>query len=91
MLDAIAKISHLLDEAFKVYMQDLIKEIRQENPNSESELLTTEEAMIFLKISRSTLQNYRDEGLIHYKLGSKTIVYMKKELLEFVKKYKVGS
>ncbi|MCM1300993.1 MAG: helix-turn-helix domain-containing protein [Bacteroides cellulosilyticus] len=54
--------------------------------------LTTEQVMTYLHISRRTLQNYRDRGIIHYTAIGGTFLYPESKIKEVLEKnyYKPG-
>ncbi len=48
--------------------------------------LTTEQVMTFLHISRHTLQNYRDRGIIPYTAINGTLLYPESKINEVLEK-----
>jgi predicted site-specific integrase-resolvase len=53
--------------------------------NAKTLFLTTEEVMRILRVSKRTLQNYRNESKLHfYKMSSKTIRYKESDVLIFL-------
>ena len=65
----------LESNAFNALIDEVVSRVRQENNVLSSRWISDEEAMDILKISsRSTLQNYRDNGKIRFTQPSKKVI-----------------
>lgn len=47
-------------------LESIEKLVRNRTPQTEDPILTTEQVMSYLSVSRRSLQNWRDNGLIEY-------------------------
>ncbi|MCM1295911.1 MAG: helix-turn-helix domain-containing protein [Muribaculaceae bacterium] len=72
-----------LVEAMRFAMQTIEKLIAEIKPTLFGECyLTTEQVMTYLHISRRTLQNYRDRGIIPYTAIGGTLLYSESKINE---------
>lgn len=61
--------------------------MQEDNIETKTLFLTTEEVIRILRVSKRTLQNYRTEGkLLYYKISNKTIRYKTNEVSAFIEK-----
>ncbi|MGN8224532.1 helix-turn-helix domain-containing protein [Gracilimonas sp. BCB1] len=75
----------LIDERLSLIVEEKLGHL-QELPSdtSDKELLTNDEAIDFLGVSKSTLQRYRSSGKLKYsKVGNK-IFYHRDDIIEMV-------
>ena len=79
----------LESQAFYALIDEVVDHIKSENKPSQDKWISDEEAMHLLRInSRTTLQKYRDEGLIRFSQPSrKIILYDQNSILEFLEKH----
>ena len=59
--------------------------------NQKTTWLTNEDVMKLLDISKSTLQNYRDKGIIPFYQQGRKILYKSTEVDSFIEGFKVNS
>lgn len=97
---AIAKTSHMADfgsrleviclesEAFYALIDEVVERLKEKNKLSQDKWIDDEEAMRLLRISsKTTLQKYRDEGMIRFTQPSrKIILYDRDSIDEFLEK-----
>ena len=78
----------LEDEAFYALVESVVKRIKDQQGIKEDRWISTQEAMIKLRIkSKTTLQKLRDEGKIRYSQPEKKIIlYDSDSIQEFVEK-----
>lgn len=76
-----------LVETMRFAMQSADKLIAEVEPSLLGErYLTTEQVMTYLHISRRTLQNYRDKGVIPYTAIGGTLLYSESKIKEVLEK-----
>ena len=64
----------------------------ENNNNTKTLFLTTEEVLRMLRVSKRTLQNYRTESKIpFYKVSSKTIRYRVVDVIAFLQNSSISS
>jgi len=78
----------LEDEAFYALVESVVRRIKEQQSIKEDRWISTEEAMIKLRIkSKTTLQKLRDEGKIRYSQPEKKIIlYDSDSIQEFLEK-----
>ena len=78
----------LEDEAFYALVESVVKRIKDQQGIKEDRWISTQEAMIKLRIkSKTTLQKLRDEGKIRYSQPEKKIIlYDSDSIQEFLEK-----
>lgn len=64
-----------------------LKDIRKANEELQDEWLSTEETLKFLKVSKSTLQRYRDKGKIPFSKDGRIFRYKKSDLIKYLKNH----
>jgi len=77
----------LESDAFYALIDEVVKRIRTDNPDEEKdEWIEKEEAMKMLRISSdTTLQKYRDNGLISFNpINRRTIVYSRSSINKYL-------
>lgn len=76
-----------LVEIMRFVMQTANKLVAEVEPSLFGErYLTTEQIMTYLHISRRTLQNYRDRGVIPYTAINGTLLYPESKIKEILEK-----
>lgn len=79
-------------DAYKQLMNkidELLERIEGFEKNQEDKLLTNEEIMELLGISKRTAQNYRDQGLISFSKHGKKIHYKMSDVQTFLENNKI--
>jgi excisionase family DNA binding protein len=61
-----------------------LTEIKKDNELINEQWLSSEEAAEFLKVSKKTLQRYRDAGKLAYSKDGRTIRYKKLDLIKYL-------
>lgn len=81
MLEILTKndIQNLIKEVLS--LKEMVAEVQAPE---RKEWLTEEEAMNYLKISKSTIQRYRRDGLLHFSQYQKQIWYKYEDINEFL-------
>lgn len=76
----------LESEAFYALVEEVVNRLKEKNGIEQERWINDEEAMKLLHISsKTTLQRYRDEGLIRFTQPSrKLILYDRNSILEFL-------
>ncbi|MDR8389502.1 helix-turn-helix domain-containing protein [Aliifodinibius sp. S!AR15-10] len=78
------------DELLDAFTQAIKEAVKEELPKYQNSFkkdwLSTEEVMEMLKVSRRTVQNYRDEGKISYFQQGRKILYPREGIEEFLRK-----
>ena len=64
-----------------------LTEIRNDNQMIKEKWLSSEEAAEFLKVSKKTLQRYRDAGKLAYSKDGRSIRYKKSDLIKYLNKF----
>ena len=64
---------------------DVIADFIENQKKSDVRLITTEELLNYIPISRSTLQHYRDRNLIRFTKRGRKILYSRWEVIEDLK------
>jgi len=79
----------LEDEAFYTLIDRVVARIKDKEGITEDKWISTEEAMIKLRIkSKTTLQKLRDEGKVRFSQPQKKIIlYDNDSLLEYLEKH----
>ena len=62
-------------------------EIKKDNELIKEQWLNSEEAADFLKVSKKTLQRYRNAGKLPYSKDSRIIRYKKSDLIKYLNKH----
>ena len=78
----------LESEAFYALIDEVVNRLKEKNGGDQEKWIDDEEAMRLLHISsKTTLQKYRDEGLIRFTQPSrKIILYDRDSIMEFLNK-----
>lgn len=58
------------------------------NPTPEKEVYSNRDAMDFLGVSRSTLQRWREDGILPFRKVNGTILYTKNDLLQMLEDHR---
>lgn len=76
----------LESEAFYALIDEVVNRLKEKNTLEQEKWISDSEAMQLLHISsKTTLQKYRDEGLIRYSQPSKKVIlYDRNSILEFI-------
>lgn len=76
----------LESEAFYALIDEVVQRLKEKNGIAQEKWINDEEAMKLLHISsKTTLQRYRDEGLIRFSQPSrKLILYDRNSILDFL-------
>lgn len=76
----------LESEAFYALVEEVVNRLKEKNGIEQERWINDEEAMKLLHVSsKTTLQKYRDEGLIRFTQPSrKLILYDRASILEFL-------
>ncbi|MCW5921426.1 MAG: helix-turn-helix domain-containing protein [Saprospiraceae bacterium] len=76
----------LESEAFYALVEEVVNRLKEKNGIEQEKWINDEEAMKLLHISsKTTLQRYRDEGLIRFSQPSrKLILYDRNSILDFL-------
>lgn len=76
----------LESEAFYALVEEVVNRLKEKNGIEHDKWISDEEAMKLLHISsKTTLQKYRDEGLIRFTQPSKKVIlYDRNSILEFL-------
>ncbi len=64
-----------------------LSEIKKENAELLDVWMNSEEAAGFLKVSKKTLQRYRDAGKLAYSKDGRSIRYKKSDLIKYLNKH----
>lgn len=84
------EIQRLLDEAVDATLSRALSAHLPPGREPPKEVLSNREAMEFLDLSKSTLQRYRDGGVLPYsKLGG-NVYYEREDLLRVVREHRVN-
>jgi hypothetical protein len=78
----------LESEAFYALVEEVVNRLKEKNGIEQERWINDEEAMKLLHVSsKTTLQKYRDEGLIRFSQPTrKLILYDRASILEFLEK-----
>ena len=76
----------LESEAFYALIEEVVSRLQEKNSQEHERWISDAEAMQLLHISsKTTLQKYRDEGLIRFSQPSKKVIlYDRDSILEFI-------
>lgn len=79
----------LESEAFYALIDEVVERLEPKSSPVQDKWISDEEAMQLLRISsRTTLQKYRDEGMIRFSQPSrKVILYDRDSILEFIENH----
>ena len=84
--DSALNIICLETKAFYALVDEVIRHVRQATPKHQERWIDDKDAMALLGVkSKTTLQKYRDEGLIRFSQPTrKTILYDRNSIMEFI-------
>ncbi len=74
----------LIDSKDFKNLRDDIKSLNKTNENLQEVWMTSEEAAMFLKISKRTLQRYRESGKLAFAKDSRMIWFKKSDLVSYL-------
>lgn len=76
----------LESEAFYALIEEVVNRLKEKSEQEQEKWISDAEAMQLLHISsKTTLQKYRDEGLIRFSQPSKKVIlYDRNSILEFI-------
>ena len=76
----------LESEAFYALVEEVVNRLKDKNNIEHDKWISDEEAMKLLHVSsKTTMQKYRDEGLIRFSQPSKKVIlYDRDSILEFI-------
>jgi len=80
--EAFSEITNQINE-----IKQNLKEIIEGKVHANKPLMNNDELKEFLGVSKRTLQNYRDKGLIGFSQVGSKIYYTNKNIQDFIEKY----
>lgn len=84
------ELQRLLDEAVEATLSRALKDLSPPNREPPREVLSNRRAMEYLDVSKSTLQRWRDSGLLPYSKIGGSVYYRRQDLIRVVDEHRVN-